>query len=164
MGGHAVKPGKRRESDAPTAPPDKFPGFTDGGKFFWSETPVTNSITNWVRRMIDEIPRELLSPAHVVRSLVHEPKWIQDCFSPYTLANWVKWERFSDWPFADAPSSFTRCLKDFGRGYPLWFRDDKKWSRMCDAAEQKYGQTSRFDGIVDPETDKLIATLAEKFS
>ena len=148
---------------APVSAPDKFPGFTDHGRFFWSDTPVTNAVTNWVRVMIDEIPRELLSPAHVIRSLTSEGKWIQDCFSPYTLANWVRWERFSDWPFVDAPSSFTRCLKDFGRGYPLWFRDERKWTRMCDASEKKYGLSSRFDGLMEPHSDKLIAVLAEQF-
>jgi len=148
---------------ASTTAAQKYPGFTDRGKFYWSDHPVTNAVTNWVRMMIDEIPRELLSPATVIGMLRSEPKYIQDCFSPYTLANWVRWERFSDWPFADAPSSFTRCLKDFGRGYPLWFRDEKKWTRMCDAAEQKYGLSSRFDGIMEPHSDKLIAQIAEKF-
>jgi len=147
---------------APVSAPDKFPGFTDGGRFFWSDVPVTNAITNWIRVMIDEIPRELLSPAHVIRELASEPKWIQDCFSPKTIANWVRWERFSDWPFAEAPSSFTRCLKDFGHGYPLWFRDERRWTEMCNAAEKKYGLSSRFEGLMEPHSDKLIAVLAEQ--
>jgi hypothetical protein len=35
---------------------------------------------------------------------------------------------------------------------------------MCDASEQRYGLKSRFDGIVDPLSDQLVAQLAEKFS
>ena len=148
--------------NVPQAQPEKYPGFTDNGRFYWSDTPVTNAITNWVREMVDEIPRKQLSPAQVIRELVHEPKWIQDCFSPYTLANWVKWERFSDWPFADSPSSLTRCLKDFGRGYPLWFRKEDKWTRGCDLAESRQGLSSRFEGIVDQDSEKLVSHLAEK--
>ena len=143
-------------------PSEKHPGFTDRGRLFWSDHPVTNAVTNWVRTMIDEIPREKLSPAHVVRLLVSEPKWIQDCFSPYTLANWVRWERFSDWPFADAPSSLTRCLKDFGRGYPKWFGDPEKWATGCDLSERMYGLTSRFDGVMT-NRDELVGSMAEKF-
>jgi len=144
------------------APEDRHPGFTDGGRFFWSDMPVTNQVTNWVRFMIDEIPRQQLSPAVVIGLLRSEPKWIQDCFSPYTLANWVRWERFSDWPFADAPSSLTRCLKDFGRGYPLWFRKPDKWTRGCDLAETRHEQSSRFEGIMEPDAEKLVSKLSEK--
>ena len=150
--------------NAPSSQPEKYQGFTDRGRFYWSDTPVTNAITNWVRDMIDEIPRELLSPAHVIRRLAHEPKWIQDCFSPYTIANWVKWERFSDWPFADAPSSLTQCLKNFGRGSGLWFRDPDKWTRGCDLSESVQGLESRFAGIKDPDSGNLVSGLADKFS
>jgi hypothetical protein len=154
----------RPQAKASDAPIHRYPGFTDRGRFYWSEVPVTNSVTNWVRHMIDEIPLKQLSPAAVIRSLVHEPKWIQDCFSPYTIANWVRWERFSDWPFADAPSSLSRCLKDFGRGSPLWFRDPAKWTRGCDLSESVQGQESRFAGIKDPDSGNLVSGLAEKFS
>jgi hypothetical protein len=150
--------------NVPQAQPEKYPGFTDNGRFYWSDTPVTNAITNWVREMVDEIPRKQLSPAQVIRELVHEPKWIQDCFSPYTIANWVRWERFSDWPFADAPSSLSRCLKDFGRGSPLWFRDPAKWTRGCDLSESVQGLESRFAGIKDPDSGSLVSGLADKFS
>lgn len=155
-------PRTRARSEADATAPQKYPGFTDHGKFFWSDTYVDNAVTNWVRHMIDEIPKEKLSPAAVIRLLVSEPKWIQDCFSPYTLANWVRWERFSDWPFADAPSSFTRCLKDFGRGGPKWFRDPEKWSHGCDLSESRHGLSSRFDGIMT-NRDELVGRLADKF-
>jgi hypothetical protein len=35
---------------------------------------------------------------------------------------------------------------------------------MCDASEQKYGLKSRFEGIVDPHSDKLVAQLAENLA
>jgi hypothetical protein len=154
----------RPQAKASDAPNHRYPGFTDRGRFYWSDTPVTNAITNWVRGMIDRIPMNQMSPAQVIRELVHEPKWIQDCFSPYTIANWVKWERFSDWPFADAPSSLTQCLKNFGRGSGLWFRDPDKWTRGCDLSESVQGLESRFEGIKDPDSGGLVSGLAEKFS
>jgi hypothetical protein len=154
---------REKVSSAP-AQPKKYPGFTDGGKLFWSETPVTNAITNWVRHMISRITREYLSPADVIWSLTSEPKYIQECFNRHEIASWSSLEKFWQWPSAHCGRSFARCLKDFGRGYPVWLSNEREWTRMCDDAEKLHGGPSRFEGMEPGSTDAVVALLAEKLS
>jgi len=156
-----MKPPKRI---AAAAPPQQHWGFTEGGKLFRSETPVTNACTNWVRLMIRQIREQYLTPADVVGRLRGQPEYIQKLLSPDVIANWSGIEKFWQWPVAYTSNSVARCLKQFGLQEPVWERDEHEWTRMCDRAEELSGAESRFDGVVRVDTHELIGRLADRFA
>ena len=144
----------RRE--APTTPV-RHPGFDRYGQFFWSDSPVDNGPTHWVRSLCRRIREELLTPAMVIDSLREEHPSIQQLLPNDTISDWCRWDSYHHWPLAMASSSLSQTLKHQGKGKPPW-NDENGWTALCDAAETRHRLPPRHDGHSDPET--LVARLA----
>ena len=53
----------------PAEAPTRYPGFDRYGQHFWSDSPVDNGPTNWVRSICRRIHDDLLTPCMVIDSL-----------------------------------------------------------------------------------------------
>ena len=146
---------------SPEAEPTRYPGFDRYGRFFWSESPVDNGPTNWVRSTCRRIRSELLTPCMVIDSLRAEHPSIQSLLDPETISDWCRWERFHLWPLGKAPTSLAQTLKHMGKGKPPW-NDENGWTALCDASERQHGFLSRFDDHGSPE--QMLELVARSLS
>lgn len=137
--------------------PARYPGFDRYGQFFWSESPVDNGPTNWVRSLCRRIREEYLTPAMVIDSLRQEHPSIQNLLSNETVSDWCRYDGYHLWPLVKAPGSLAQTLKHMGRGKAPW-NDENGWTAACDASERLHGLPSRHEG--NPEPEVLVARLA----
>ena len=137
----------------------RYPGFDKHGQFFWSESPVENGPTHWVRDTCRRIHDELMTPADIVDSLRTEHPSIQSLLSNDTISDWCRYDRYHLWPLVKAPSVLTQTLKHQGKGKPPW-NDDNAWTGICDASEARHCQASRFTEPTDPEALLSDLTLS----
>lgn len=150
----------RRKAEAPVV--HEFTGFYSDGRFGRSGVPFHNEVDQWVRWMLGHVNDRYWTPQMIIADLRNRSQAIRDVIPDQSKAQWFSLDRYWQWPMADASSSLMRCIKDHGKGYPMWLNDENQWSRRCDIAETIHGHERRPIGPGDKET--ILNTLMEGLS
>lgn len=111
---------RERSTDAPA-----HAGFRYNGSAYSSPFPVDDQPTNFVRRLLDKVRHEYLSPAQIVEYIALDRAELRGMFR--SSEQWQKLDRYWQWPLAQACGSAEVTVKFHGKKLPPWDADPRAW-------------------------------------